>query len=204
MIIGDFFPTPIGYNPLSRNLYKSEIDFINNERKNVMLNGGNFASLNKYILDKDELKDLKTLLTKNVNEYFKNVFEPEKDVELYITNSWLNWTENEQFHHQHSHPNSLISGVFYIDVVCGDTINFFNPNRFFGNIKIKGEDSGKWNSKEWKWPVDKNHLLVFPSTLDHRVCNRPTGFSGTRVSLAFNTWFKGCLGSEDYVCMVQN
>jgi hypothetical protein len=33
----------------------------------------------------------------------------------YITQSWLNYTETNQYHHKHEHPNSLVSGVFYVN-----------------------------------------------------------------------------------------
>ena len=83
MSIGDFFPTPISYNKIYRNLNDKEIAFIHNEKNTAILNIGNFTSSNKYILDTDELKDLKILLTKYINDYFKTVFEPEEDIELY-------------------------------------------------------------------------------------------------------------------------
>ena len=198
MKIESFFPIPVSFNKIPRDLNKNEINFIHNERKRAVKNPGNLVSLNKYILDTHELKDLKSILTNHINEYFKTVFEPEKNVELYITNSWLNWNENGDFHHLHRHPNSLISGVIYIETVSGDSINFFNPNDLLGNIKINTTGgTGKWTCEEWKCPVDKNYVMLFPSTLKHRVDSRRCLCNNTRISLAFNTWFKGIIGSRE-------
>ena len=198
MIIDNFFPIPVSFIKIPKSLNNNEINFINSEKIDSYKNIGNTKGSNHYVLDTVELKDLKLILTKYINEYFKTVFEPEKEVELYITNSWLNWTEHGQYHHKHTHTNSLISGVFYIDVVDGDVINFFNPNKLLGNIKIKSPETGKWNCRTWTCPVHKNHLLLFPSELEHEV---PERFSsgGTRISLAFNTWFKGWMGDPGYL-----
>jgi len=196
MIIEDFFPIPIASNRIPRSLNNNEIDFINSQKINTCKNPGNISSYNHYVLDSVELRDLKLILTKHINEYFNIVFEPEKEVELYITNSWLNWTEHEQYHHKHSHGNSLISGVFYIDTVHDDVINFFNPNKLLGNISVKQPETGKWNCRTWTYPARKNHVILFPSQLEHRVPERFIP-GGTRISLAFNTWFKGCVGHPE-------
>ena len=204
MKIDGFFPIPVSYNKIPRELNKNETDFINNQRKNAISNTGNLVSKNKYILDAHELQDLKSILTKHVNEYFKIVFEPEKNVELYITNSWLNWTENDEFHHIHTHPNSLISGVLYVETVHSDSINFFNPNNILGNINIKTIETGKWSCEKWRCPVNKNHVLLFPSTLRHNVDHRCWSRDGTRISLAFNTWFKGFIGDPSGSNMLEH
>jgi uncharacterized protein (TIGR02466 family) len=203
MEIKHFFPIPVSYVKMLRNLDKNEIDFINNQKKLSKKNGGNLISENKYILDSHELCDLKQNITDVMNEYFKNVFEPKKGVELYITNSWLNWTENDQFHHRHCHPNSLVSGVFYINTSSSDEITFFNPNKILGNININSPEKGIFSTQTWSFGVNKNHLLLFPSTLEHGVDERPPS-NNTRLSLSFNTWFKGEIGSVDIISVLKN
>ena len=204
MKIDGFFPIPVSFNKISKDLNKNEIEFINNQRKSATSNSGNLIGLNKHILDTCELQNLKNILTKHINEYFKIVFEPEKEVELYITNSWLNWTENDQFHHIHNHPNSLISGVFYIETAIGDSINFFNPNELLGNIRIKTPETGKWVCEKWRCPVNKNCILLFPSKMRHCVDMRPQSCNGVRISLAFNTWFKGIIGDSEGASMLEH
>ena len=36
-------------------------------------------------------------------------------IHLKITQSWINFTKKGEYHHPHAHPNSLISGVFYVE-----------------------------------------------------------------------------------------
>ncbi len=60
------------------------------------------------------------------NAYYYN--NP-NNITPYITQSWLNYTETNQYHHKHQHPNSLVSGVFYIN--CDDK---FDKIKFFNQI----------------------------------------------------------------------
>ena len=58
---------------------------------------------------------------------------PKEELDFYITQSWINITKPDEFHHEHFHTNSIISGVFYISTEEDDAITFSNPN-----IKTKG------------------------------------------------------------------
>jgi len=193
MDVLDIFPTPVGIHNLSRKLTREEIAVLNDARDNTYPNGGgNLTTVNTYILEIDELLDLKNLLTKYVNDYFKQVFNPNTEMELYITQSWLNINDNGTGHHPHKHPNSLLSCVYYIESYDGDQITFLNPNNnFLGNISVSSDNPSRWCSYDLNIPALKNHLLIFPSELCHMVPKRPNTQNGTRVSLSFNTWFKG-------------
>jgi len=194
MKIDNFFPTPISQVKLFRNVNKDEIDFINDQRKYVSQNIGNFSSINTYILNTPELQEVKEMLTLLVNQYFKTVFDNEPGTELYITNSWVNWTDNGGYHHIHKHTNSLVSGVLYIQTSQDDEIDFINPNKFLGNINIKPIQTTLWNKEHWSYNANENNVILFPSTLEHGVNQRPHTCYGTRISLSFNTWVKGRVG----------
>ena len=195
MNILDLFPTPVGLHNLGRELTEEEITILNNIKENTHPNGGgNLSSINTAILEIDDLLNLKSVLTKYVNDYFKQVFNPNTEMELYITQSWLNINDNGTGHHPRSHHNSLVSCVYYVDSYNGDEIAFKNPNEFLGNFKINSENPSKWCVNDLKIPVFKNHLLIFPSNLYHMVPQRPYTLNGTRISLSFNTWFKGEIG----------
>jgi uncharacterized protein (TIGR02466 family) len=196
MVIEDFFPIPVSEVNLYKTLNEDELRVINSEKRHTIKNHGNLTSQNQFVLDRVELQHLKQNITNQINDFFKKVFEPTSDIQLYITNSWLNWTENNDYHHLHYHPNSLISGVFYVDSDDGDSISFMNPNNFLGNLKVKSPETGKWASLYWHCPIRKGNMVMFPSTLKHEVVNRPNTCKRTRISLAFNTWFKGTMGDS--------
>ena len=111
-IIG-IFPTPIYTNKLDREFTKKEINFFAKEKEKKFKNVGNNSSSNNYILNNTELKNLKQELDEIVKDYFKKIISIDEKASPYITQSWLNWTSENEFHHRHSHSNSIVSGVIH-------------------------------------------------------------------------------------------
>tara|TARA_B100000795_G_scaffold207105_1_gene160566 strand:- start:333 stop:983 length:651 start_codon:yes stop_codon:yes gene_type:complete len=194
MYIQESFPTPIGLMQMDKALNKKILAFIKSTDIKLDRNlGGNSVSIDENFLDNDELSDVKQLLTDSVNEYFKKAVNPNKDTKLYITISWLNVSENGESHHVHHHPNSIVSGVLYIDTHEEDTISFLNPQiDMFGNLIFSGKTNLLYDRI---YPATTGKLIVFPSTLRHQVLPRPNTCKGKRLSLSFNTWIKGVIGS---------
>ena len=199
MHIEPLFPKPLGFLQMDKAVSKKFIEFIKNKQLSFLKNdGGNSSTKSTYILDNDELSDIKKVLTDSVNEYFKEIVNPGKDIKLYITTSWINLNKNGESHHLHKHPNSIVSAILYIDTCEEDTISFINERTdVFGNLKFTmGHSETKWTTPEWSTSAMVNTLIMFPSSLPHHVHPRPNACKGTRISLAFNTWFKGEMGLD--------
>jgi len=194
MGIVELFPTPVGVIQIDEALNKNILAFLNSNKINYQKNiGGNAISVDENFLDNDELSDVKQVLTDSVNEYFKEAVNPNKDTKLYITISWLNVSQNGESHHVHHHQNSIVSGVLYIDTHEEDKISFGTPNtNMFGNLIFSGNSNVLY---DWIIPATTGRLILFPSTLKHSVPPRPNTCKGTRISLSFNTWIKGVIGS---------
>ena len=197
MRIEPLFPLSVGFLQMDKAISKKFIEFIKiTQLELIKNNGGAGVSSDVYILDNEEFSDIKQVLTDSVNQYFKEIINPGTDVKLYITNSWINVNKNGESHPTHAHPNSIVSAVLYIDICEGDSITFGNPyTTLFGNLRF-GNNVTKWGSSEWTIPAMVNTLVMFPSTLPHMVTPRPNTCTGTRISLAFNTWFKGTIGGD--------
>ena len=191
--INSIFPTPIYISKLNRVLTNKELSFINKTKLDVNINEGNITSNDNYILNQKVFKDLKTDLDLRVQDYFKKVISPTDSIKPYITQSWLNYTETNQYHHKHAHPNSLVSGVFYIN--CEDKfdkIKFYNDT--YKTIKPEIKDWNLWNSESWWFSVKTGDIILFPSSLIHMVETKEG--TNTRISLAFNVFIKGTFGSN--------
>jgi len=187
------FPTPIYGSKLNRPLSKEELSFIDKNKLNVYKNKGNTTSNDKNILENEVFKNLKEDLYLRVKDYFDKIISPANNVTPYITQSWLNYTETNQFHHKHQHPNSLVSGVFYIN--CHeeyDRINFYNDN--YKAILLDVKNYNLYNSENWWYPVKTGDIILFPSSLTHMVETKQG--NNTRISLAFNVFVKGNIGNE--------
>jgi len=191
--INGIFPTPIYISKLDRELTKKELSFIDKTKLSVYRNQGNTTSNDNKILENKSFKSLKDELDLKVQDYFSKVISPANNITPYITQSWLNYTETNQYHHKHQHPNSLVSGVFYIN--CNeefDKIKFFNDN--YKTIRLEVKDWNLYNSETWWFPVKTNDLILFPSSLNHMVETKEG--DNTRISLAFNVFIKGTIGNN--------
>ena len=122
--IVNLFPSTIGEFKLGREFTQDELNFINNLK--LRPNELNRSSVNSYVLEEEILADLKKFCYESVNEYFNEIYKPIEDVKLNITQSWTNHSKHNQGHHKHHHPNSVISGVFYIAAQEKDNILFYN------------------------------------------------------------------------------
>ena len=192
--IHGLFPIPIYSTDIDRNFTKKELDFVKDQKNYCTNNEGNISTTDSYILNKPELKKIKKFLDECCKDYLKTIICPQNNVEIYITQSWLSYTEENQYHHLHDHPNSVVSGVLYLD--CdkdNDRIHFFSPLKY-AHISPKINEFNIWNSPSWWFAVKTGQLLMFPSITTHKV-NVKKG-SNTRISLSFNTFYKGTIGSN--------
>jgi uncharacterized protein (TIGR02466 family) len=191
--INSIFPTPIYMSKLNRELTPLELKFVDKNKKDFYKNEGNITSNNKYILNEKPFTNIKKKLDLIVKDYFEKIISPTNSTTPYITQSWLNYTETNQYHHKHAHPNSLVSGVFYIN--CDnkfDKIKFFNDN--YKAIKLEVKDWNLWNSETWWFSVKTGDVILFPSSLTHMVETKEG--DNTRISLAFNVFIKGTIGNN--------
>ena len=192
--INSIFPTPIYMSKLDRALTPLELKFVDKSKKDFYKNDGNITSNNNYILNKKPFTNIKKELDKRVQDYFDKVLSTTDAVTPYITQSWLNYTETNQYHHKHQHPNSLVSGVLYIDSdEKFDKIYFYRDN-IYKTIKPQTKDWNLWNSESWWFPVKTGDIIMFPSSLTHMVETKQG--TNTRISLAFNTFIKGTVGDN--------
>jgi uncharacterized protein (TIGR02466 family) len=188
------FPVPVGIIKLDRGLTVTEKKCFNRHSKIIRHNSYNLTSTNNHVLEDPDLQSIKDFCLKGVHEFIKNSNPPKHKLDFYITQSWLNYTEHMQSHHRHSHPNSIISGVFYLNAdKNNDRIYFLNSS--VPTLKYTAESFTMFNSEEWYVSVETNMLVLFPSTLHHYVSVNRQPYR--RESLSFNTFLKGNLGEPD-------
>jgi uncharacterized protein (TIGR02466 family) len=161
--------------------------------ENLMVNDKNYISEEKYLLDNIEYKHLKAKIEELLNKHFLKVCSPiNKDLHVYITQSWINVTNKGESHHLHNHANSMFSGVLYIEVRDSDSIIFMKNNARASILSLEVTNT-RLNSTEW--PVNslrKGGVVILPSKLMNMV--PPVEYEGNRVSIGFNTFIKGDTG----------
>ena len=190
MILNSIFPIAVATFNLGRDYTPEENAFI--ESQETHKNIGNTTSNDRYVLKNDVFANIKVAIEKNVNQYFHTVYAPKHEVNLRITQSWLNYCKPGQFHHRHAHPNSFISGVLYMKAARErDKIHFYRE--CYQQIKLPTDNYNLYNSESWWFVVGAGDMVIFPSNLTHSV--EPV--QEERVSLSFNTFPVGYVGEED-------
>jgi len=200
--IGGIFPTPL-YTAKRNPEYtteeeKKEIEDIIYKIDKAMRKtdghaGNRSTSDNTYIFD-TKLKNLKEFCEEHIKIYVKEIIVPKQrdnnEVNVYITQSWVNVTRPGESLMTHWHTNSIISGVFYIATVEDDKIGFCDPLSKTKSMLL----SCQWPM--YMRPVRAGQLLLFPSWLEHTVPKNEKQTTN-RISLSFNTFAKGDFGEED-------
>jgi len=190
MNLHGLFAQPVGFFDLNRPLSDEEKFFLMEleQRPNM----GNRTSANNFVLRDKLMTSLRGWMEDCVAEYFKATTNPKHDVTLRLTQSWVNYSEPGQYHHKHAHPNSFVSGVFYIQTNPNDKIFFYRDG--YSQIKFPPAEWNSWNSESWWFEAITGRLILFPSSLTHMV---PTvEGEDVRVSLSFNTFPAGTVGEE--------
>lgn len=193
MITYSLFPTAVAKFELGRDYTAEEMAFVNSQPTHS--NSGNTTSDNRYVLRHDTMASLKAFAEASVNEYLRSICAPKHEVALRLTQSWLNYTKDGQYHHKHEHPNSFVSGVLYLKAARQkDKIHFYKS--LYQQIKLPTDQFNVYNSDSWWLEVGAGDLMLFPSSLTHMV---ETVQGDERVSLAFNTFPVGYVGDESHL-----
>lgn len=191
----NLFAAPVVKSVIGRPFTKAELEFFREALQNPTLAISNFSSRNKNILDAEEMKDIRLIIQQSLNQYFENIFNTANKVTLEITQSWLSLTRKNEAHHSHSHPNSIASGVLYINLAKQDGINFYrNEDSIWYDLTPK--EQNYYNAYQYFIETKVGDIVIFPSNIKHGV--KQVSEDVERVSLAFNTFFSGELGRHEF------
>ena len=190
------FPTPVLICPYPVD-YTKELEWIRNEECRKENNGGdagnavhyNRQSEDTFVLDRPELANVRAFIEAKLHEFVTKIYSSTD--KLVITQSWLNKSKKGESHHEHVHPNSMVSGVWYPQIHEQlPPIQFRSKGQ--RDVALQTEKYNTFNSATFMLPMKKGELILFPSNLSHSV---PANQSDEeRISLSFNTWPKGNMG----------
>lgn len=191
----NLFAVPLYRSALKRAFTEEEIRFFQSELRDPVLSISNASSKNKNVLGAEIMRDIRAVLQENLDNFFKIVFNTSNDVQLKITQSWLTRSVKGQSHHAHTHPNSIVSGVLYINLAPHDGINFYRNEDNQWYELLRKEDS-YYNAYRYFIQTSVGDIVLFPSNVKHGV--QQVTENVERVSLSFNSFFSGELGREEF------
>jgi uncharacterized protein (TIGR02466 family) len=192
--IHKIFATPIYVSNINREFSKEELIFVKQNKKNIKLNQYNHSSINNYVLNNIQLRDIKEIIEKQVLIYFDKIINTDNSIKPFITQSWLNFTKKEEAHHKHQHQNSIISGVLYIKANNKLDKIWFHK-QVYEQLFFSKKQYNEFNSDAYFFPIETGQIVLFPSNLSHSVETKKD--DNERISLAFNVFVKGLLGNKE-------
>jgi uncharacterized protein (TIGR02466 family) len=184
------FPVPLLILPYEESI-DEELNFLKTISYREQQQNGNYRSDDSYLLKQNILSKIKTFLFESLNEYTNTVLNSKQ--RLVITQCWANRNPKGSKHHEHVHPNSIVSGVMYFQ------INDKSPPIQFAKsvqdgVKLDPVKYNHMNAETFMLPCKAGELIIFPSSLKHSV---PINQSDEdRISISFNTFSIDTIGSE--------
>ena len=192
------FPIPVMICPYLMD-YSKELEWIKNcetRKENKGGDGGSPTHYNRqsedtFVLDKPELANIRAFIEAKLHKFVTEIMASTD--KLVITQSWLNKNKKGESHHEHVHPNSMVSGVWYPQIHEQlPPIQF--RNRGQRDVSLQTKKYNTFNSATFMLPMKRGELILCPSNLQHSV---PVNKSEEeRISLSFNSWPKGNMGDE--------
>jgi uncharacterized protein (TIGR02466 family) len=194
------FPSPLFTNVYTGPNLNNTIRFLDESKikDGGMADTYGFHSDDTYILEAKECAPLKNFIIDNILFFGKEILMYAYD-EYELSQSWISLKQPGQHHTMHTHPNSLISGVFYYGEEDPEipTITFHKPVAGINVSYLSPVYQADRRKSEYAWDsfsvnYTSGLLLLFPSYVFHSV---PINKSKKdRKSIAFNVLPKGKIG----------
>ena len=158
---------------------------------------GHYLSETISLLENKTLVSLKKFIIEKAQEYAQNVLEI-KD-QIYLTQSWSTINPINASHPVHSHPNTLISLVYYAQCTSGNlqfNLDTTSIRECF-NFEYTINKFNIYNSQRWAIPVKTGDIVLFPGHIHHS--SLPNQSSKPRIIVGANFFIKGVLGTKETV-----
>ena len=152
-------------------------------------------SLDEKVLNLKEFKKIKELIETHLKKYTHDILEISKELNFYITRSWIIKVEKAEVFPSHQHTNSFFTGVLYLNVDEGKDAIIFEKEPYYQYVKYDYENTNIFNQMKVNFFPKKNDLLIFNARLFHQIGPHLT--TNPRICLAFEVFAKGVFGKNN-------
>lgn len=174
-----------------------ELNFIKNiEYQNHSDTNNLKLSKNEDMLELQQLKRLKDFIKESLDDYVSNILEVNNSFSF--CQSWSTIQNGKTKHSSHTHPNHLISSVYYVKTKQTELI--FNIDRsilqdgYYFKYDVKNHNV--FNSHSYKVILKQGDIIFFPGQLHHE---SSINNEEERIVMGSSFFIDGKLGTEgDY------
>ena len=164
------------------------LEFVKSQK---FTNHGNGYMTAENFLEYSEMQSVKNYITQKVKEYLYGDCGISREIIPELVTSWVNLHKKGDWGQQHSHYNSVVSGVWYLETTPESGEFIIHPdNKLFGNLlDLPRRVYNEFNGDQYAFTPQNGDLLIFPSTMKHSVTSNNS--DKERLSLAFNYMVRG-------------
>jgi uncharacterized protein (TIGR02466 family) len=199
--IFNLFPTPL-YVTTYEGDTTEVINYFDSCEMNEDNTGYGIISKNSYIVDHPVCKPLANFFMQHFRKFATEVMRYDYQ-ELEFAQSWLTYKKPGQFHKAHTHPNTLLAGVFYYEFEPGDPAICFSKvagsqyRTYMEPSLLPDYQNHPYSQEEIYFMPEKNNFIIFPSYVMHGV--PPNKTNKIRKALGVNVLTKGKLGDRETI-----
>jgi uncharacterized protein (TIGR02466 family) len=196
-----FFPTLVYQSPIFKNakpltaLNKNllhEIDILSEEdeagiawSKTHYPNGfTSYASANQMHIMSPTFADLEVEIKKHLKKYIQDLELNINPQSLRMTTCWVNIMPKGAIHTSHNHPQSIISGTYYVQIPPQSSALRLEDPRYSQFMSRPALKTNTKTSTHISVPAKPGDVILFESWLRHEVPLNAS--SKPRVSISFN------------------
>lgn len=137
-------------------------------------------TVDSHLENREEYSEFFSWINTCLNDY-KEHFKLQTEG-LRVSLSWANKGNQYTEHRSHYHPNSLISGVYYVSDNCSPT--YFEAPCTEKKTGLVVVSNSILDHNVWTCPSGTGELVLFPSWLQH--FTEPQPFEGNRYTISLN------------------
>ena len=138
------------------------------------------VNTNGAILELPEFVQIKNSIINTLGAFLEKT--KTKKQNLKFSCSWLNLYNEHGYQDLHNHPDSMISGVFYLKSDGNRDLIFQSPYHFFQACRPEYDEQNLENCHNVDYETAVGRCFIFPSHLMHRTLPA----TSERISLSFN------------------
>jgi uncharacterized protein (TIGR02466 family) len=197
----DLFPVPL-YVTTYEGDTTEIVDYFDSCEMNEPQGGYGIISKDSYVVDNPICKPLADFAMHHFKEFATNIMRYDYE-ELMFAQSWLTYKKPGQFHKAHTHPNTLIAGVFYYEHYEDDAAICFSKEAksyhrsYLEPSLLEDYQQYPYSQEEIYFKPQQNNFIIFPSYITHGV--PPNMTNRVRKALGINALTKGKLGDRETI-----
>ena len=159
------------------------------------------VSKNHTLLESYGMNRVKDFMVNFTKDFVRDTLKIKQ--EFYLTQSWATKNAKGDRHHGHTHPNTLLSCVYYVQADSGKLTVSTDRNGLFPNFdfNFEFEEFNNYNAKSWTFDVKTGDMVLFPGYLNH--FSTPNESDTDRIIIGANFFTRGKFGTYDNTDLIE-